>query len=254
MSGFHVVSSERGESIDLAFSADGRKLVGTLYQPAAQNPPIVFGSHGLLGTRKSPKQIQMARLCLANGWAFFSFDHRGCGESQGNSSDTPDFAGRCSDLKHAVKFILKRYDFNAMVGLFGSSMGGAVCLGVASDVPVHSLIVYAAPIRTGPLPGMDAAGELPVDIPGVPSGVWRCPAFHFDVTEHLSRIRHILIVHGDADPVVPVSHAREIYEAVGNPKKLMILKQGDHPMSRPVHQKQFFQEAGAWFRRDFAGI
>jgi alpha-beta hydrolase superfamily lysophospholipase len=230
---------------DLVFSSDGYRLTGTLHLPTVNHPPILFGSHGLLGTRNSPKQQGMADLCMNHNWAFFRFDHRGCGDSEGDESDVADFSGRCIDLKHAIKFILNQHDFNDRVGLFGSSLGGSVCLKVAVDVSVQAIITCAAPLCTAPLRQHDDRAH----VPGVPPAIRRNPAFYFDLTKHLSNIRHIMILHGDADTVVPVSHARDIYERVGTPKKLIIQKQGDHPMSQPFHQQCFYAEAGKWLQR-----
>lgn len=75
--------SNRRPAADIQFAADGFRLKGTLHLPAADNPPVVIGCHGLLSDRSSPKQIALAEACNALGLAFFRFDHRGCGESTG---------------------------------------------------------------------------------------------------------------------------------------------------------------------------
>lgn len=232
---------------DVVFSSNGYRLVGTLHLPSVDHPPIVFGSHGLLGTRNSPKQQGMAKHCMQGNRAFFRFDHRGCGDSSGDESDAADFSGRCTDLKNAITFILKQHDFSDKIGLFGSSLGGSVCLSVAAEMPVQAIVTCSAPLSTGALRHADDRA----DIPGIPPGIRQNSAFYFDLTHNLSSIRHILIIHGDADTVVPVSHARDIYERVGNPRKLIIQKQGDHPMSHPFHQQCFYKEADDWYRRYF---
>ncbi|UCE56128.1 MAG: alpha/beta hydrolase, partial [Desulfobacterales bacterium] len=70
----------------------------------------------------------------------------------------------------------------------------------------------------------------------------------FDITEKLSKISNILIFHGEADTVVPVSHAHEIFKRVGEPKRLIIQKCGDHRMSNINHQESFIHEASLWFK------
>ena len=70
----------------------------------------------------------------------------------------------------------------------------------------------------------------------------------FDITDRLSAIFNILIFHGEADDVVPVSHAEEIYKFAKQPKKLIKQEQGDHPMSNEAHQKRFVREAVLWFQ------
>jgi dipeptidyl aminopeptidase/acylaminoacyl peptidase len=57
----------------------------------------------------------------------------------------------------------------------------------------------------------------------------------------------LLIFHGNEDRVVPVSQAMELYEIAFEPKKLIILEGGDHPMNNPAHQKLFLNRTSAWF-------
>jgi esterase/lipase len=122
-------------------------------------------------------------------------------------------------------------------------MGGAVCLSVASKIDIATMVIVAAPIRSRHI--QDAIeNSNPVNHPGSQFDAQRNA---FDISQDLSNIHNILIFHGNADTVVPVTHAREIFEQVGNPKKLNILKDGDHRMSNPVHQQEFLRKASDWF-------
>jgi alpha-beta hydrolase superfamily lysophospholipase len=89
----------------LSFMSDGFRLSGILHLPEVHLPPVVIGSHGLLSTGNSPKQIELAGQCVAAGMAYFRFDHRGCGESDGGKADAVDFQGRCRDLRCAISFL-----------------------------------------------------------------------------------------------------------------------------------------------------
>jgi fermentation-respiration switch protein FrsA (DUF1100 family) len=71
----------------------------------------------------------------------------------------------------------------------------------------------------------------------------------FDLGENLAEVRNILIFHGDADDVVPVDHAHEIFQKAGDPKRLIIQKNGDHLMSDPRHQEEFTREAARWLKQ-----
>ncbi|MCK5350249.1 MAG: alpha/beta hydrolase, partial [Desulfobacula sp.] len=59
------------------------------------------------------------------------------------------------------------------------------------------------------------------------------------------------IFHGDADEVVPVSNAKDIYKLANEPKRLIIHKNGDHQMTDKKDQAEFETEAIAWFLRCF---
>lgn len=227
----------------VSFSADGFRLSGTLHLPETPQPPVVVGSHGLLSSGCSPKQIEMGRQCSANGMAYFRFDHRGCGQSQGSKADAADFNGRCRDLLAAIDLLRSIAGRNTQIGLFGSSLGGAVCLSAASVTSVQAMVTVAAPLDSSSL--IDAAqGVVPA---GLSMDLALSPRFFFDLSDSLSAIRNLLIFHGENDTVVPVSHARKLFVKAGHPKKLVIQENGDHVMSLPLHQQEFMRESLLWF-------
>ena len=64
-------------------------------------------------------------------------------------------------------------------------------------------------------------------------------------------VSHILIFHGDNDEIVPFSNALEIYKNAKDEKKLIAQKNGDHPMSNEIHQKEFIELAVNWYKKYF---
>lgn len=238
-----MIISEKTKIIDLSFSADGFRLTGTLHLPGINQPPFVVGSHGLLSSANSPKQIELAGKCSENGIAFFRFDHRGCGKSEGSKTDAADFNGRCRDLSSAIEFLQNHYDLGSRMGLFGSSLGGAVCIATAASTNTSAIVTIAAPLNSRSLI-MAARGIEPVEIS---AELALDQKFRFDISKSLSSMRNFLIFHGDKDSVVPVSHAYELFEKAGYPKKLIIQEEGDHVMSNPRDQKQFIHKTITWF-------
>ena len=76
----------------------------------------------------------------------------------------------------------------------------------------------------------------------------------FDLARDLPQVRNLLVVHGEADPVVPVAHAREIHAAAAEPKRIVLQPGGDHLMSDPRHQEEFMRAALRWLTaRDVTG-
>jgi esterase/lipase len=237
--------SEMSNIKDVMFFSDGFELKGSLHLPSTHRPPFVIGSHGLCSSSSSPKQIALADQCNRLGIAYFRFDHRGCGRSAGEFEEVTSLEARCRDLTDAVSVISGRTDIGDRFGLFGSSMGGSVCLSVATDLGAKTLVTFAAPIRSRFL-----EKRLPIfKNSGNPPNFLDTPKRRFDITRRLPEISSILIFHGEADEVVPVSHAEEIHNLVKPPKKLIKQKQGDHPMSDKAHQKVFIREASLWFRQ-----
>ena len=229
---------------DLEFAAlDGVRLAGTLHLPDRPRSPLVIGCHGLLSDRRSPKQIALAEACCAAGIAFFRFDHRGCGDSDGSLERDTSLEARCRDLLGAMDHLAERTDLVQPFGLFGSSMGGAVCLATASRRNVGPIVTFAAPARSGSLLAAATAKGVPPDMQRM-AEVLGDP---FDLAPALPRIRRLLVVHGDSDRVVPVAHAHEIHSGAGAPKRLGIQAGGDHLMSAPDHQREFLRAAMEWF-------
>ena len=237
-----MMSAEPFRQEEISFNADGLKLKGVLHLPdTIGRTPVVIGSHGLYSSGNSPKQIALAEHCNRFGMAYFRFDHRGCGCSEGEFDRVTSLEARCRDLIAAVAAVNSRIDTGHRLGLFGSSMGGTVCLSTAARLAADAVVTCAAPIRSKLAGNSSEMSRAEI--------VFDATKRQFDITEGLSIISNILIFHGDADDVVPVAHAGEIYKLAQKPKKLIIQKQGDHPMSNKEHQKEFVREASSWFRR-----
>ncbi len=230
---------------EIYFYSDGLRLAGSLHLPARKHPPVVIGCHGLYSSRRSPKQIALADGCCKLGIAYLRFDHRGCGDSQGDFERDTSLEARCRDLAAAAAFIRERADMGQCIGLFGSSMGGAVCLNAAGELDIRTLVTFAAPVCSD----LGEKNRPPEGLRREPSAIFLDSAKRqFDITPRLAGIANILIVHGQADDVVPVAHAREIYRRAGEPKKLVIQPGGDHPMSDASHQQAFMEAALQWFQ------
>lgn len=232
---------------ELFFFSDKFRLKGNLHLPNKQKPPVVIGSHGLFADRRSPKQLALAQACVSAGIAYFRFDHRGCGESQGDFSQKLSFKTRCRDLLKACDVIKERKDTGNLIALFGSSLGGAASLFAASLIKVQSVVTFAAPLNSGcVLEAIDKSG-LSAKETSIPIK----ELLDFDFSQRLPEIKNILVIHGDLDEIVPISHAYDIFDRVSPPKKIRIQKQGDHRMSDKLHQETFARLCVRWFKQGF---
>ena len=226
----------------LYFDSDNYKLTGTLHLPDIQTPPVVIGCHGLLANRHSLKQISLAQACNRIGIAYFRFDHRGCGDSEGQFIKVTSLAARVQDLYHAVGTMQHHSQLGPLIALFGSSFGGTVVLDYAAEYPSPALVTYAAPVESASINHTnirDNHGQSP-------SSALLTDALEFDITPRLKSIKNILVSHSQDDETVPVTHAREIYRLADNPKKLVIFPGGDHRMSDTSHQQQFEPQFLEW--------
>jgi alpha-beta hydrolase superfamily lysophospholipase len=178
---------------------------------------------------------------------FFRFDHRGCGNSEGEFAAVTTFDGRCLDLNSAMDLIVARPDTGDAVALFGSSFGGAVVLAVAAEREVCAVVTVAAPVCLGTIrpPNIDDPEEA-FRLRGLDR-----ERLDFDITDRLGRVRNLLSFHGDQDTVVPFSNALAIHEKAGLPKVLVRHENGDHSMSNPGHQRDFLKRSIDWYREGF---
>jgi alpha-beta hydrolase superfamily lysophospholipase len=231
--------------INITFSSDGFLLKGMLHLPETSLPPVVIGSHGLLSNSYSPKQIALARECNAHGIAYFRFDHRGCGQSDGVFNEITSLNSRRNDLISAVNTIQIRKDLGKKIGLFGSSMGGTVCISVANVLDIAAWVTYASPVRSSPVTAALKKSDDSEKIKPLLDQKY----LTWDVSDQLRHLHHIFILHGDSDSIVSPTNAHEIYTKSNNPKKLIIPKGGNHLMSNKKHQKDFLREAVNWYKK-----
>ncbi|MFW6081349.1 MAG: alpha/beta hydrolase [Desulfosalsimonas sp.] len=227
----------------LFFDSDGLRLHGTLHLPAAEKPPFVIGVHGMLSNGDSPKQQALAKKCSSRGIAYFRFDHRGCGKSQGVFSRVTTFDGRRTDLAAAASMLSKRTDLGGILGLFGSSLGGAVVLSLAGNLDVRAIVTLAAPVSMSSIM-VPVSYDTDPALSGITKG-----QMDFDISDSLPLVHSILVCHGDADEVVPYENALNIYESANQPKKLLRLRGSDHRVSSTEQQQVFMENTLEWFAR-----
>lgn len=241
------------EIIETQFMVDRLALTGELFLPDALHPPLVVGSHGLEGSRHSAKQQVLSHLLPENGMAFFRFDHRGCGDSQGDFIRDTSLEKRTLDYLAAVNHALSLNRTSRNVGVFGSSMGGATCINAwqrleKTDITLCGGVLCAAPVKSRtiqniPIQANDARPALCLDF-------FRQNLL-FDLTGQATALHHVLLFHGDADQVVPVANAHAIFDRMQPPCHRIIQKGGDHQMSFHRHQTEFESQALEWFKTIF---
>ncbi len=144
-------------------------------------------------------------LAAATGWTVLAFDFRA--RPRGRSVLSP--VDWLTDLHAAVDY-LAALDTISGVWLAGFSIGGALALCAAGDDErVQGVAAFGAPAE------LDDFVDEPVTIRPLQS---------------ISKIppRPVLLVHGDADDLVPVSDARALADAAGGEVELRIVGGAGH--------------------------
>jgi pimeloyl-ACP methyl ester carboxylesterase len=202
------------ESVSIP-SAPGIQLAGLLHHPDDRSShACVVVAHGMLSSKDSEKHRTICEAAAAAGTLALRFDFRGRGESDGDPS-TLTVSNEIEDLTAVIAFVRDRGRSRVMV--VGSSLGGTVALLVgAKNNELLGLVTIAAPARlpNRPRDAWGGSGQLNRDnqieiAPGefIDAGFFH-DASHHDVeaAAHALACRW-LIIHGTADPVVPVDDA-----------------------------------------------
>ena len=216
-------------------------LEGHLVMPEHARAAVVL-LHGIPGGGPpDPPELGypgFAQTFADAGYAALHFNFRGVRGCPGDFS----LSGWAHDLEAALDALAERAGDLARI-LVGSSAGGTVAIAVAARRPdVAAVATLASPA------GYEGLGSDPATViarfrnlgiihdpafPADPRAWWR----EFSDTapvHHASRIspRPLLVVHGDADDVVPYPHAERLFASATEPKELIRIPGGAHQLRR----------------------
>ncbi len=208
----------------------GTPLAGRLHLPPDRSlRRAVVVAHGMLSSKTSAKHTAICDALASAGVAALRFDFRGRGDSPGRLADLT-VSGEVDDLRAAAGRL--RELGAEQLAAVGSSLGGTVAiLLAAADGGLAALATAAAPARLprAPRTTWDDTGEQV------------SPAFFADAATHdvLAAAARVacpwLVLHGAADPVVPVEDAREL-AAAGTTTRLEIHPDAGHRFAEPDEQ------------------
>ncbi|OJF81406.1 alpha/beta hydrolase [Nocardia seriolae] len=199
---------------DLWLNTSDRETVNAWFVRAVGEPLghmlFAHGNGGNIGDR-SP----MLAMLAAAGFDVLVFDYRGYGRSTGQTSEQ----GTYRDVRAARDALLAQPGVapNRVVYL-GKSLGGGVMLELANALPPAALLLMST------FTGLrDAAAAVYPFLPKifVPNA--------YPSMRRIGRLKcPVLIMHGDADELLPVRMGRELFAAAPEPKELMIYPGGMH--------------------------
>jgi len=167
---------------------------------------------------------------------------RGAGASEGNL----DLTGWTRDLEAAIDYLtaLSEVD-SSRLSLLGFSAGAAVSIYVAAkDKRVSSVVSCASPSEFASLFKDDDPQSIIDNFRDIgtirdkdfPSSVddWFDGFRSVSPVEYIADIapRPLLLVHGNKDDVVPVSHAYKLYAQACEPKQIVIIDGAGHRLKQ----------------------
>ena len=209
-------------------SGDGTQLVGW-FIPAQPGPAAgtVFYCHG--NAQNLTAHYGFVSWLPREGYNLFLFDYRGFGKSEGE----PTREGTFADTLAALEYLRNRPDVDAdRIVAFGQSLGGAcllAALGETDPGQVRGIAVESTFYSyQGVLQAKTAENPLLWFIQW-PLSRWLVTDDH-SPSHSLDRIPPVplLVIHGDADKLVPYKQGKLLYEKAGRPKRFISIPGGTH--------------------------
>jgi fermentation-respiration switch protein FrsA (DUF1100 family) len=208
-------------------AADGVRLHGWLLPARAPRRGSILFLHG--NAQNISTHIASVAWLPAQGFDVLLFDYRGYGQSEGS----PSLAGLHLDFDAALQALLARPEIEReKVIVLGQSLGGSLAITALAASPlrqqVSALIIEGAFTSYRALAREKLAGfwlTWPLQAP-----LAQTIDDHYrpiDVIGELAPMP-LLIVHGEADAVVPSDHAIALYEAARPPKTLWLVPGAGH--------------------------
>jgi pimeloyl-ACP methyl ester carboxylesterase len=127
------------------FPSQGVTCSGGLYLPTNEQPPVVILAQGF-GAERTFGTGAFVRAFVDAGWAVFSFDYRGFGDSQGQPRQLVNPRHHCEDWYNAVQYVRSLRSIDSRnITLWGSSYAGGHVLVTAANIPGLAGVIAQVP-------------------------------------------------------------------------------------------------------------
>jgi len=234
--------------IDRIQNAQGERLDFTFAGDPDADTVVVFG-HGVTANKDRPFLVALGDALTERGVANLRFSFAGNGDSEGRFEDAT-VTKEVADLGAVLDALGDR-----RLAYVGHSMGGAVgVLRAAEDSRIQALVSLAGMVHTADFaqrkfgdltPGKDCMWDKP-----------ECPlsqTFMDDMAaigNVLDQARKVtvpwLLVHGDADTVVPLQDSLDVRSATDRRAAIAELAGADHVFSQPAMTGAMVEAAAPW--------
>lgn len=196
--------------------ADGKKLHAWHFpnKGASQTIIICHGNEGNISDMST-----LIKLLLTSGASVFVFDYQGYGVSDGS----PSVNGICRDSLAVYDWLVKqqRLDPRSIV-LYGESMGASVVCWLLQQRQVSGVILQSASTNLRRI-----AQETIPFLGYFPHFLFPRPYFD-NISALQKKPCPLLVIHGIKDSIVVPQHAKNIFAAAKEPKRMALLPNTAH--------------------------
>ena len=213
----------------LRLATAGGERIAALYWLNSSSTYTMLFSHGNAEDLGSVRPLLPALGDL--GFSVLAYDYRGYGLSEGRPSEANVYA----DIEAAYEYLTRELRVPpARIILYGRSLGAGAAVDLAARKVVGGLVLES--------PFLTAFRVMT-----------RVPLFPFDKFRNVDKIGRVrcpvLIMHGEADEIVPLWHSRQLFERAPGPKTFIAIPGAQH--------NDFMWVAGARYAaalRDFEAL
>lgn len=175
-----------------------RTQITGIYLPLPKAEYTILYSHG--NGEDLGEILPRLRDLRDIGFNIFSYDYQGYGTSQGR----PSVVGAYQDVNAAYEYLTQKLGIPAnKIIVYGYSVGGGPSVDLASRQPVAGLVIESS---------FTTAFRVVTGIPVYP----------FDKFPNIDNIKNVncpvLVIHGNADRVIPFYHGQQLFAMVDQPK------------------------------------
>ena len=216
-------------------STDAPTTLHGLWLPQARaDAPVLLYLHGARWDVRgsSPRMRRMHEL----GFAVLGIDYRGFGRS---SAALPSEASALEDARAAWDWLARQHPGNRRL-IFGHSLGGAIAVQLAAQVPDAAGLIVENSFTSIP----DVFKTLRFGwLPLTPLITQR-----FDAAERIASVRApVLVVHGSEDTLIKPELGRALYERAPAPKRFLLVEGGSHHNTNALGQGAYRQAIAELF-------
>lgn len=224
------------------------------FHPGVRADALVILAHGVTGNKDRPHLMALAEGLATLGWPCLRISYSGNGESEGRFEDSC-ITKEIGDLQAVMDMVPD----TAKIAYVGHSMGGAVgVLTAARDLRIRALVSLAGMTHTAAFVAREFADITPGE-----GCMWEDENFPLSKT-YVDDLNHIestipaaeaviqpwLLIHGDADDVVPVQDGRDAFEAATCEKKWLEIPGAGHSFD-PVNYPELVAAVDGWLQSSF---
>ena len=224
------------EQIDIPREDGARQFAWRMPTTSPAASPWVLFLHGNASTIASHVNISHYRLLRTSGLNVLAPEYRGFSGLAG----TPTEETLAADARAAYDYMTGPARIPpSQIVVYGWSLGSAVAVRLAAEVPQAAVILEGAPASLADI-GQRRYPFFPIHL------VMRSK---FESIQKVHRIRApLLFLHSPEDEVIPIAEGRRLYEAAPDPKRFVELS-GGHVDASQLDERRFVATISAFLQQ-----